>query len=265
MTAALAESTGRITAEQVLAALDRVDDPELHEAVTALGFVASVDVDERPDGVVVEVHLRLPTYFCSANFAWLMVADAHDAVDALSGVRAVTVVLDDHFAAEPINAGVAARAGFVAAFEGEAVAELDELRTTFTRKAVLAATDAVCRELRRAGRTPEELTTLTLGDVPSGHAGDGLRARRAELGLPADDAARLLVDVETGRPLTEEEVPMHLRLARLTQVGVDANTSICRGQLAHRYDPGSTRPTGPAATAVGLPDLLAAVPEEDIA
>ena len=254
MTAVLTASTRSVSTEQVLAALDRVDDPELHEAVTTLGFVASVDIEQDDEGAIVEVHLRLPTYFCSANFAWLMVADAHDAVDAVDGVRAVRVVLDDHFAAEPINAGVAARAGFVAAFEGEAVAELDELRTTFTRKAVMAATDAVARELRRAGRTPEELTSLTLGDVPDGHALDGLRARRSELGLPVDDSSALLVDVESGRPLTHEEVPMHLRLARLTQVGVDANTSICRGQLAHRYDPASTRPTGPA--------LLALIPEE---
>ena len=260
MTAALTEATTRVTRDRVLAALDHVDDPELHEAVTTLGFVASVDV-EAASGIV-EVHLRLPTYFCSANFAWLMVADAHDAVDAVPGVRAVRVVLDDHFAAEPINAGVAARAGFVAAFAGEAVAELDELRTIFTRKAVLAATDAVCRELRRAGRTPEELTSLTLGDVSAGHALDGLRARRSELGLRTDDDAPLLVDVETGRPLQHEEVPMHLRLARLTQVGVEANTSICRGQLAHRYAPGSTRPTGPTPVAAGLPDLLATVPEE---
>ncbi|MDF2979426.1 MAG: hypothetical protein K0S40_4154, partial [Actinomycetospora sp.] len=29
--------------------------------------------------------------------------------------------------------------------------------------------------------------------------------------------------------------PLHLRKARSYQVGVDANTSICRGQLAARY------------------------------
>ena len=257
MTAARAEpGCAQVSRARVLAALDAVEDPELHEPITDLGFVASVDVDGgvdgEVDGEVVEVHLRLPTYFCSANFAWLMVADAHDAVDALPGVRAVKVVLDDHFAAEPINAGVAARAGFVKAFEGEAVDELDELRTTFTRKAVLAATDAVCRELRRSGSTPEDLTSLTLGDVGPGHALDGLRARRTELGLRTDATAPLFVDVETGRPLQPEEIPMHLRLARLTQVGVDANTSICRGQLAHRYDGDAARLTGP----------LAMIPEE---
>jgi hypothetical protein len=30
-------------------------------------------------------------------------------------------------------------------------------------------------------------------------------------------------------------VPLHLRRARTTRVGVDANTGICRGMLRHRY------------------------------
>ena len=66
------------------------------------------------------------------------------------------VILDDHFASDAINAGVAARAGFVGSFDGEAVDELDELRATFLRKAVLAGTDLVCRPLVAAGRTPAE-------------------------------------------------------------------------------------------------------------
>ena len=52
-------------------------DPELDEPVTELGFVASCTVSKA--GVAV-VRLRLPTYFCAPNFAYLMVADAYDAV-----------------------------------------------------------------------------------------------------------------------------------------------------------------------------------------
>ena len=92
-------------------------DPELDEPVTALGFVASCTLSD--DGTA-EVHLRLPTYFCAPNFAYLMVADAHDAVCAVPGVRRAVVVLDDHFAADAINAGVAARAGFLATFGDQA-------------------------------------------------------------------------------------------------------------------------------------------------
>ena len=65
-----------------------------------------------------QVRLRLPTYFCAPNFAFLMVADAYDAVSEVAGVRHAEVVLDDHFASDAINAGVAARSGFVQSFDG---------------------------------------------------------------------------------------------------------------------------------------------------
>ena len=103
----------------VLAALETVRDPELDEPVTSLGFVASCTVS--PDGDA-QVRLRLPTYFCAPNFAFLMVADAYDAVAALPGVRRAEVVLDEHFASDAINGGVAAHAGFAQSFDGEAVA-----------------------------------------------------------------------------------------------------------------------------------------------
>ena len=217
---------------QVLAALATVRDPELDEAVTTLGFVASCTVSD--DGVA-DVHLRLPTYFCAPNFAFLMVADAFDAVSAVDGVSRAAVVLDDHFASEAINTGIAARAGFAGSFRGLAAGELDDLRADFLRKAVLAGTDRVCRPLVAAGRTASDLAALTLGDLPPGADTDRLRARRRELGLPADDDAPLLVDVVTGAAIEVSALPLHLRRARLTRVGVDANTSICSGMLRERY------------------------------
>ncbi len=217
---------------QVLAALATVRDPELDEAVTTLGFVASCTVSD--DGVA-DVHLRLPTYFCAPNFAFLMVADAFDAVSAVDGVSRAAVVLDDHFASEAINSGVAARSGFAGSFRGLAAGELDDLRADFLRKAVLAGTDRVCRPLVAAGRTASDLAALTLGDLPPGADTDRLRARRRELGLPADDDAPLLVDVVTGAAIEVSALPLHLRRARLTRVGVDANTSICSGMLRERY------------------------------
>lgn len=213
----------------VLAALETVRDPELDEPITSLGFVASCTVTA--DGHA-EVRLRLPTYFCAPNFAFLMVADAHDAVSATEGVRHAEVILEDHFAAEAINGGVAARAGFARTFDGEATGELDRLRADFLRKAVLAGTDQVCRPLLAAGIEP---AGLTLGDVPHSPALDRLRHRRAELGLAAGDEAPLLIDPATGAPIEPDAVPLHLRRARTTRVSIEANTSICRGMLRHRY------------------------------
>ncbi|MEV0716690.1 iron-sulfur cluster assembly protein [Asanoa sp. NPDC050611] len=213
-------------------ALEEVRDPELDEPITKLGFVASASLSDDGDAVV---HLRLPTYFCAPNFAYLMVADAYDAVSTVETVHRVEVVLDDHFAADAINEGVAARAGFVGSFQGEAVDELDALRANFLRKAVLAGTDQVCRPLVDAGATPAELATLTLGRVPPSPALARLRRRRAELSLPAGDEAPLLIEPGSGDPVDAPAVPLHLRKARLTRTSLDANTGICRGMLRHRY------------------------------
>src|SRR5499427_6855951 len=98
------------SAARALAALATVRDPELDEPITSLGFVASCTVSAAGDA---QVRLRLPTYFCAPNFAFLMVADAYDAVSAVPGVRHAEIVLDEHFASDAINTGVAAQAGFV--------------------------------------------------------------------------------------------------------------------------------------------------------
>jgi metal-sulfur cluster biosynthetic enzyme len=217
---------------EILTALETVRDPELDEPITALGFVSSCTVSADGD---VRVRLRLPTYFCAPNFAYLMVADAYDAVAGTPGTRSAEVVLDDHFASDAINTGVAAGAGFVRSFDGEAVAELGELRAAFLRKAVMAGTDLVCRPLLADGVAPGELPRLTLGDAPASAELDRLRRRRADLGLPAGDDAPLVIDPVTGEGITEQELPLHLRRARVTRAGIEANTSICSGMLAHRY------------------------------
>jgi metal-sulfur cluster biosynthetic enzyme len=219
-------------AAQLLAALDTVRDPELDEPVTSLGFVASCTVSA--EGVA-DVRLRLPTYFCAPNFAFLMVADAYDAVSRVDGVRRTEVVLEDHFASDAINSGIAAQAGFVQSFGGLATGELDDLRTDFLRKAVLAGTDRVCRPLLSAGKTTDELAELTLGDVPPSGDRERLRSRRAELGLPSGDDSALLVDATTGEAVGAQALPLHLRRARLTRVSVDANGGVCRGLLRERY------------------------------
>jgi metal-sulfur cluster biosynthetic enzyme len=218
--------------EHVLAALDAVRDPELDEPVTDLGFVSSCTVSADGD---VQVRLRLPTFFCAPNFAFLMVADAYDAVSGLEGVRRTEVLLDDHFASDTINRGIAARSGFADSFEGLADGELDELRSDFVRKAVLAGTDRVCRPLLAEGRTMDDLAVMTLGDVPRSADLDRLRARRSELGLPASDGSALLVDATTGDAIGAEALPLHLRRTRLTRVNTEANGSMCRGMLSHRY------------------------------
>jgi metal-sulfur cluster biosynthetic enzyme len=226
-------TTTTLDRSRILSALGRVRDPELDEPITSLGFVTSCAVSAAGHA---QVRLRLPTYFCAPNFAFLMVADAYEAVSALEGVRSTEVVLEDHFAADAINGGVAAHAGFARSFGGEAVGELHELRTDFLRKAVMAGTDLVCRPLVAAGVEPAALVRLTLAEVPPSREVDRLRQRRAELGLPVGDDAPLLIDPATGAPVSEDALPLHLRRARTTRISTEANASICRGMLRQRYE-----------------------------
>jgi metal-sulfur cluster biosynthetic enzyme len=216
----------------VWAALGTVQDPELAEPLTDLGFVSRCEVSATGDALV---RLRLPTYFCAPNFAFLMVADAYDAVAAVPGVRSAVVELEDHFAADAINHGVAARSGFVQAFEGEAADELDDLRADFLRKAVLAGTDRVCRQAIAAGADPGRLAELTLGEAPDGVDRERLRDRRKELGLPSGDRDPLVIDPVTGRAIDPQGLRTHLGRARVTRVSQDANAGVCRGMLAARY------------------------------
>jgi metal-sulfur cluster biosynthetic enzyme len=217
--------------DELWAALDTVRDPELDTSIVELGFVSECSID--PAGTA-RVRLRLPTYFCAPNFAYLMVADAHDAVARLDGVGAVHVSLEDHFAASEINAGVAAHAGFVASFDGLAEAELDDLRRDFLRKAMLAAQDRVVRPMLATGVRPDMLATMKLGDVSPSAELDRLRTRRVELGVPAGDDDPLLVDVR-GTGVARDEVRVHLHRTRTVRVSIDANGDYCRQLLRQRY------------------------------
>ena len=66
----------------LLAGLERVLDPELDESVLSLGFVESVTSDTEGN---VTVCLRLPTYWCAANFSYLMASDVRRELNGLQG------------------------------------------------------------------------------------------------------------------------------------------------------------------------------------
>ncbi|GAA2224464.1 iron-sulfur cluster assembly protein [Promicromonospora sukumoe] len=229
------------TEADVRGALGVVIDPELDEPITDLGFVRSVALD----GGRVEVHLRMPTSFCSPNFAYLMASDSKDALTALPGVTHVVVELDDHHDSAIINAGLAADAGYRGTFKHEAEQDLDELRTTFRRKAHTAAMERALTALLRARPAVQvtELGTIRLWDLPDDATTAALLRRRAAIGLPDDADALVLVDHEnTG--YAPDRAPMALRRARSTRISVEGNAHFCRGLLRTRY-PGSEKDQSP--------------------
>ncbi|SDO74458.1 Metal-sulfur cluster biosynthetic enzyme [Nakamurella panacisegetis] len=245
MTAVLTPLRQRARLEAITAALSTVMDPELDEPITDLGFVRSVVVPEGPDNGTVVVHLRLPTSFCSPNFAYLMASDAKDAISGLEWVSRVVVQLDDHHDSHLINAGLAADAGYLGTFGHEAEASLDELRDTFRRKAHTAAMERCLTSVLRADpRLVEaDLCALTLADLPVGPFTDALRKRRAAIGLPDDRNALVFVDDE-GRACSPDQAALRLRRARSTRISVDGNAHFCRGLLVTRY-PDSGRDQAP--------------------
>jgi metal-sulfur cluster biosynthetic enzyme len=218
--------------EAVTAALRTVRDPELDEDLVALGFVAGLAVGETGD---VEVRLRLPTYWCAPNFAFLMAADARAAVAAVPGVDAVRVVLEDHFASAEIDDALAGGRDFDDAFAGDADGSgLAELRALFDRKAFLARQQRLCEALLAESRSPEELASLTLADLPSAEETRRYLARRADLGLDVSPEAAFVVTPE-GEPVGAERIPHVLRIGRSVRVSLDGNAGLCRGLLATRY------------------------------
>ena len=219
------------TEAAILDALSGVRDPELDEPITDLDFVSELGIE---DGAV-SVRLRLPTYFCAPNFAYLMVADARAAVLSVPGVRKARVVLDDHHASREINGGVNAEWGFEDTFPGETEGnDLDELRHIFRRKSFVARQEKLCRTLLAEGHTPEELADMRLGEVPASAAKEKYLSRREELGLDVSAQAPLIVDPH-GNPIHEDAVVEHLRFARITRLSIEGNAGLCRGVLAARY------------------------------
>jgi metal-sulfur cluster biosynthetic enzyme len=203
-------------------ALGTVRDPELDRPVTDLGFVSEVREDEGH----VRVRLRLPTYFCAPNFAYLMADDARRALAGLPGVTGVEIVLEDHFAAEEINHGVATGEGFAAAFEGLAAGELGGLRRIFLRKGYLAAQERLCAELP----DPE----IRIGQVPGSPAKEAFLLRRAELGLSCAPESYVLADPD-GHRVPTGRTSRYLRFARTVRISMEGNEQFCRGLLHTRY------------------------------
>ncbi|WP_067682581.1 iron-sulfur cluster assembly protein [Nocardia miyunensis] len=225
-------TTAAISTEQaVLEALSTVVDPELDEPITDLGFVRSVLLED--DGVT--VHLRLPTAFCSPNFAYLMASDARDALRLIDGVGEVRVYLDDHHDSDKINAGIAADAGYVGTFGVEALESLDELRRTFRVKAHTAAMER-CVEayMKRNELGANEIYRLTLSHLPPGKDKAALLRRRMDIGLSICPASPVFVD-EHGKRVPPEAVPMRLRFAKSVRISMEGNAHFCRGMLATRY------------------------------
>lgn len=223
---------------QVWACLQGVMDPELDESVTELNFVTRADVDAADR---VHIEFRLPTYWCAANFSFLMADDMRQAVSRLDWVKGVSVVLGEHMYADKINAGLAEGRSFQETFGTEADGDLDDLRQTFLVKAFQRRQVVLLGHLIALGHSPGEIVSLTLaelGSLPLDDTGEKLVQRyleRRAVVSPAPSDATAFVDAKGAR-LNAESLPGYLSDLRRVGINAEFNGALCRGLLAARFD-----------------------------
>jgi metal-sulfur cluster biosynthetic enzyme len=225
-----------IARDEVFRQLAEVYDPELDQPLTELGFIGGVDVD----GDKVNVRFRLPTYWCAANFAYMMASDIRDRVSELPWVNQVDVLLQDHFHDDEINEGMKNGKTFLTAFP-DATESLEDLRETFRIKAFQSRQERVLRWLKRKGLQEETILQMRVGDLK-----ELLNKRqvaklverylniRQERGLTDDIDAEAFSHPD-GSPIDPGGLQLLLNKASSTRLSMEFNTAFCSGLLKTRY------------------------------
>jgi metal-sulfur cluster biosynthetic enzyme len=241
---------------EVWAQLAAVNDPELDETVTERGFVTGIEVEA---GGAVQIGFRLPTYWCAANFAYLMADDMRRAVAALPWVTKVAVRLGEHMYADEINCGVAAGASFQDTFGAAANGEVEDVRQIFLVKAFQRRQEALLSWLLAQGGEGAVLVRVSMMELDALASGlasasasdeaNGIRLvtryreRRFVVGPRIDEAAQAnalaFVDSD-GVPLDPAGLNTYLRALRRVGVSTEFNGALCRGLLAARYGEAGT-------------------------
>ena len=222
--------------DEVNQQLAKVYDPELDQPLTELGFIGGVDIA----GDKVTVRFRLPTYWCAANFAYMMSSDIRERVSELPWVKRVDVLLQDHFHDDEINEGIKNGKTFLATFP-DATDSLDDLRETFRVKAFQARQERVLRWLIRKGLQEEAILQMRVGDLQ-----ELLKKRqvaklveryldiRQERKLPGDISAGAFTHPD-GTPIDPGGLELLLHRASSTRLSMEFNTAFCSGLLKTRY------------------------------
>ena len=259
--ASLDATSTEITAEQIYQAIADVLDPELDESLVKLGFIDRVAVN----GPDVTITFKLPTYWCSPNFAYLMAADLRQNAASVPGVRSVRVALLDHCAEDEVSNAVNQGRSFADAFPEETTedAHLENLRRIFLRKGFLMRQDTLLRQMLKIGLDEPTIAALRVRDMRFDEASnnawvrvDGIehrlervgrsalayQQRRTALGLPHENNDALIID-DQGQPLRAGELREFLRRSRSIRMNIMFNTALCKGLFQTRYGGESTPPS----------------------
>jgi hypothetical protein len=203
-----------------------------------MGFIAKAEVDASD---CVHVAFRLPTYWCAANFAFMMADDMRTALLALPWVKGTHIVLGDHMYADAINRGVAEGLSFQETFSDEANGSLDELRRTFLVKAFQRRQEALINQLLQAGIDAERIVEMRMGQLQTLRMGkDGRKLieryleRRGVIG--SHDANALAFVTCDDKAVPANDLSSYLAGLRRIRANAEFNGALCRGLLAVRFD-----------------------------
>jgi metal-sulfur cluster biosynthetic enzyme len=224
--------------EEVWRQLATVVDPELDESVTEMNFISRVDVDAAD---CVHVDFRLPTYWCAANFAFLMADDMRTAVRSLPWVKDTKIVLGEHMYADKINHGVERGLSFEESFGDEANGNLDDVRRTFLVKAFQRRQEALINHVIARGTAPEDICAMTIAELqrlPLDAEGQKLVARYMERrGMIEQfaDVSPAFISAEVQR-LEPGSLSQYMGGLRRVRANAEFNGAMCRGLLEARFD-----------------------------
>jgi hypothetical protein len=202
-----------------------------------MGFVERIEVGE--DGSVA-LDFRLPTYWCSPNFAFLMLDGVRAALERLSGQPAFRITLHDHLFADEVNAGLAAGKRFHQIFDELGPGEdLAALRAKFAMKAFQKRQEALLAGLRAAGWSATDILALRRGDLeapPAGQEAQFVRYRAAIQARFPDASAQAPAIVDwDGAAIPEANFSDHVARLRGVRINMEFNGALCRGLKQVRY------------------------------
>ncbi len=229
--------------EQVWARLDLVMDPELDEPVTDMGFIEAVSITSPPDQNTATVHVsfRLPTYWCSPNFAFLMAEGIKRQIEVLPWVAQAVVTLQDHMAADEMNAAVNAGASFGSVFaELHPDEDLAALREKFDIKAFQRRQEVVIKAMIAMGFLPAEILTMprALVEIAEFTDPDALRQKARYLAILdekqlAPSPRDLAFPTYQGTAIND--YAQYMGLLRSVRINMEFSGSLCRGLKRSRY------------------------------
>jgi metal-sulfur cluster biosynthetic enzyme len=246
--------------DQVWKTIHSITDPELDESIVDLGFIQSLAISQPPlassnqNRFDVQLRFRLPTYWCAANFAFIMAEDLRERIAQLPWVNEIRVELADHFTASEINTGLATGKSFSESFPDEGGGDLKDLRRLFRLKAFQRRQYRLLRHLiDTSGDTPDArgeilaMTVSRLRDLPITDDGaaklrhayleilpEFLRPPRSASSSEPSFSSSLAFIQPNGSPLDADHLDDHLRQLRCTTTNIEFNAAICSSLLKAR-------------------------------